>query len=72
MTKIISKAEVSKMTGLSETTIWRKQRKGLFPKSIQLTVGRVGWRQEDILRWLDQREKETALATIGTGEGNVS
>ncbi len=41
--------------GLSDTTIWRLEKKGGFPKRIQLSPGRVGWNSEAIKNWIKAR-----------------
>ncbi|HBU77527.1 MAG TPA: hypothetical protein DEF18_05440, partial [Muricauda sp.] len=43
MRKIICKKEVREATGLSDTTIWRLEQQGLFPKRIQLSANRTEW-----------------------------
>ena len=42
-------------------TIWRKVRTGEFPAPLDLGRGRVGWREQDIEKWLESRE----IAGIG-------
>ena len=43
--------EVTKKTGLSRTTIWRKRRKGSFPHPVLLSEGRIGFRTSDLNEW---------------------
>ena len=43
--------EVVKKTGLSRTTIWRKRRKGTFPKALAISEGRIGFRITDLEAW---------------------
>lgn len=45
----------------SRFTIWRKVRIGEFPTPIDLGNGRIAWREQDILEWLESRE----IAQIG-------
>lgn len=54
--RILRKDEVQRLTGLSYTTIWRKERNGEFAARVRLGANSVGWREGDVLRWLDQRE----------------
>jgi prophage regulatory protein len=49
---IVSVEEVVKMTGLSRTTIWRKRREGTFPRSVQISERRVGFRTSDLNAWM--------------------
>lgn len=54
--RILPKAEVRRRAGyISNTTLWRMERRGDFPKSVQLSPGRVGWREADVERWLAER-----------------
>lgn len=45
--------EVTNRTGLSGTTIWRLERKGLFPRRRRISPGRVGWLEQDIEDYLN-------------------
>lgn len=48
---IVSVKDVIKKTGLSRTTIWRKCRKGTFPRPVQISDGRIGFRISDLDAW---------------------
>jgi len=50
--QIIRRADVVQLTGISETTIWRMESKGRFPKAVKLTNRCVGYRKSDIEEWL--------------------
>lgn len=54
--RIIRKAEVQRLTGLSYTSIWRKEKAGEFVPRVRLGANSVGWRESDVMRWLDERE----------------
>ena len=58
-TKILSKPAVRERIGVSDTTLWRLERRGEFPKAIKLSPGRVGWREADIEQWIEQRAAGT-------------
>jgi len=45
---------VSKMTGLSRVSIWRRERDGKFPKRVRLGSNSVGWLEAEILDWLQE------------------
>ena len=53
--EIISPRSLPQVTGLSKSTIWRLERAGQFPLSIQLSAGRVGYRRSEVEHWLDSR-----------------
>jgi prophage regulatory protein len=44
---------------MSDTTIWRWERNGKFPKSIKLSGGAIAWREADIERWIAERAEGT-------------
>ena len=54
---IVRDREVGRLTGLSRTTRWRREREGLFPRRVRLSIGAVGWRLSEILAWLQDLEK---------------
>ena len=58
MDRILRTPEVVHLTGLSKTTIWRRVRSGDFPALVQLggpESRSVGWRQEEIEKWIESR-----------------
>ena len=50
--RILRIKEVTEITGLSRTTIWRMERKDEFPARVQLGVGSVGWKASDVNNWI--------------------
>ncbi|EKO3415606.1 helix-turn-helix transcriptional regulator [Vibrio fluvialis] len=53
--KIIRLPDVMQETGLSRSTIYLRMSKGEFPQSISLGDRAVGWIQEEVELWLEQR-----------------
>lgn len=54
--RVVRMAEVLEITGLSRTTIWRRERDGSFPSPIRLGgehTRAVSWREQDIYEWID-------------------
>ena len=52
----LPKHEVQRITGgLSDTTIWRMRRKGLFPNPVSVSPGKKVWRESDISDWIASR-----------------
>ena len=51
----ISPRLLKERLGLSEATLWRMRRRGELPEPVHLSPGRVGWRERDIVAWLDAR-----------------
>lgn len=52
---ILGERQVCQMTNLSRTTRWRMERQGEFPKRVRLSPGRVGWREQEVVAWIDSR-----------------
>jgi prophage regulatory protein len=57
--KILRLPETKGVTGLSRSTIYLRMANGEFPKSISLGGRAVGWLEEDIQHWLEQKRKES-------------
>ena len=56
---ILRQPATSRATGYSRATLYRLEKKGLFPRRIKLGHGQqgaIGWRAEDINDWLTARE----------------
>lgn len=53
--RILRINEVARITCLSKSQIYRMIACGAFPKSVVLSVGRVGWLESDIERWIKDR-----------------
>jgi prophage regulatory protein len=57
VTSILRLPSVQKRTGLSRSTIYLRISEGNFPKPISLGGRAVGWIEEEINEWLNQRIK---------------
>jgi prophage regulatory protein len=57
--KILRYQEVIELTGLSRSTIWRKEQAGLFPTRKQLGLNSVGWLASDVQHWLENLPSST-------------
>jgi prophage regulatory protein len=60
MDRILRAREVSDVTGLSRTTIWKLSRAGLFPRKVKLTTRAIGWRASEVSAWVAAKPKEPA------------
>jgi prophage regulatory protein len=47
--------DVTRVTGLSRSTIYRMQALGQFPKAVKLTARTVAWMAHEIAQWLTSR-----------------
>lgn len=70
--RIVRRPQVLEVTGLSRATVYRLIDQGLFPAPVKLGPNSVGWRESEILLWLESRERvdsHGAVANCGeTGE----
>lgn len=56
--KVLRVKDVTERLGICRDTLWRLEKRGLFPRRIQLGRRAVGWLEEDIENWLlEKREK---------------
>jgi prophage regulatory protein len=67
MTRLLRVGEVTEMTGLSRTTIWRRERKGEFPQRVKLGPQAVGWRADEIEEWIESRPRARVGGDGGDG-----
>ena len=56
LVRVLRMRGVVRRVGLSRSTVDRLVRRGTFPRPIQLTPWAVGWRIEDIDRWVAERD----------------
>ncbi|MCX7122721.1 MAG: AlpA family phage regulatory protein [Gammaproteobacteria bacterium] len=54
--QILRKPQVIKMTGLSDSSIWRREHEGEFPKRRRLGLRAVGWYYDEVVAWIERRE----------------
>ena len=62
--RFYSLRDLTQITGLSRTTLWRMERAEQFPRRRQLTPGRVAWLASDVDAWATSRDIPQA-ATSG-------
>ncbi len=48
--------EVVILSGLSRTTIFRKELEGTFPMRLKISARRVGWKLTEVDEWIQQRK----------------
>lgn len=62
--RILRQAEVEHRTGLSRTSIWRRERDGDFPRRRKIGNGTVGWLESEITEWIRSRP----VVAVGDGD----
>ena len=55
--KILSKKALKAIVLYSPQHIARLEKAGLFPKRVQLGPNRVGWVEQEVFEWLEERLK---------------
>lgn len=53
--KVIRLPQVLVLTGLSRSSIYKFMETNQFPKSISLGDRAVGWIEEDVYQWIDEK-----------------
>lgn len=54
--KILRIKQVVDLTGLPKSTVYTYLARGEFPKQVRLGPRTVGWKESDVLAWIDQRQ----------------
>lgn len=57
-TRIITKADLRRMVPYSPQHILRLEKRGLFPRRVQLGANRVGWLLIEVEHWIAARVAE--------------
>jgi prophage regulatory protein len=52
--RLLRVAEVKAMTGLSGATIWRHEKKGIFPRRVKIGGWSIAWRESEIQDWIQR------------------
>jgi predicted DNA-binding transcriptional regulator AlpA len=54
--RILRFQEVCKLVGLSKRTIHNMEQENLFPMHVKLTTRAIGWRYNEIMKWIEERK----------------
>lgn len=60
--RILRTPELTKLLGVSRSTLWRWERKGVLPPKRRIGPNVAGWFESDILIWLQGRPTGLAFA----------
>lgn len=68
--RLVREQERKHLTGISRTTAWSLERKGLFPKRRELIPGgnEVAWSFIELNNWIESRK----VKNIGTNNGHAN
>ena len=67
MVKLLRLPEVEAVTGLSGTTIWRREREGKFPRRRRVGPNVVAWRSDEVEAWIEGRPRANEPEPAGVG-----
>ena len=62
MDKLLRRAEVEQVTGLSRATLYELMRAGGFPEPLRVGPRAVRWRTSEITEWIDSRPRAAGEA----------
>jgi prophage regulatory protein len=62
LVRVLRKSGVAKRCALGKSTIDSLVKRNEFPQPIRLSARAVGWRVEDVDRWLSERHAATAAS----------
>ena len=53
--RFIREPERARITGVSNTTWWRMEKRGEAPRRVKINEKTVGWVEQEISEWAEQR-----------------
>ena len=56
--RIIRKKELFPKVGMSDATVYRLEKKGKFPKRVQIGPNSVGWIEGEVDQWIERLAAE--------------
>jgi prophage regulatory protein len=56
----IRRKRITEITGLSQSSIWRLESEGIFPKRRKISTGTVGWLYSEVEEFLNASETVNA------------
>ena len=55
MDRILRKAEVLRVCGISQSTLYDMMARGILPRAVRIGVRSVGWRESQVRDWVESR-----------------
>jgi len=62
--KILRVSDVVELFGIKRQTLFAWETKGKFPKRIKLGVKLYGWQEQEVLKWLQDCNKEVSHEAV--------
>jgi len=70
--ELILKGALKLLVPISDTTVWRMERRGEFPRRIRVSPRRVAWRRSEIEAWLEQRQRASLVVSTAVASSPQS
>ena len=67
---ILRTSQVTALTGLSRTTLWRLEKAGAFPARVQLGANSIGWRADEVKAWIEARPRGVSQKPLSSSNGS--
>lgn len=58
---ILRRPDVLRVTGLSQASLYRLMGENQFPKPIKVTDNTVGWKQSEVVDWINDRPRANGV-----------
>ena len=65
MEQFLRRSEVAECLHISETTLWRWVKAGIFPKPLRIGPNTVGFLDADVRAWLDAKKTPEQGVAVG-------
>ncbi|MCP4285053.1 MAG: AlpA family phage regulatory protein [Gammaproteobacteria bacterium] len=56
MNRFMNRQEIKRITGKGDPTLWRWERRGIFPKRRKIGPNSVGWPSGEVSHWYEDPE----------------
>ena len=66
--RLVRTREVCRLTALSRVSIWRRERRGDFPRRIRLGSNSVAWDLREVEAWITEQLARRSEITASFGE----
>lgn len=60
-TRIIDRKELRHIVSFSDVHLRRLEQQGRFPARIKIGANRIGWAEDEVLQWIEQKKQERKL-----------
>jgi prophage regulatory protein len=56
--RLVPRQDVLERVPFSDTTLWRMERRGEFPRCVRISPGRVGYLESEVEAWIAKRAED--------------